>query len=262
MKKLLILALLILAGVKLQAATGDLDSLKQKLQLITNDSLKAPVYSQIADIYLKYDTIADRRKKTYYQNEALNYTMLALHVYSRYSDSTGLRTCFDNLAKVYFSQGKYSQAKWFVLQSNSISRIKNDVPNIIASLIKLSTVKMEIRDYKLAMRDLNEALSLSVKNKLPELEMATQKNYAYLYNRMDQPEKGTLALKRADVIAEQLRKQEAEIMAAIDRFAADTISVQKIDSVVKKKVLIAVKKPVPVKAKPLKKTSKKIVAAL
>jgi tetratricopeptide (TPR) repeat protein len=258
MKKLLILTLLILAGVKLQAATTDLDSLKQKLQLITNDSLKAPVYTEIAGLYLKYDTISNRKRKLYYQTEALNYTMMALHLYSRYSDSTGLRISFDNLAKVYSSQRKFSQAKWFILQSNNISRIKNDIPNIIASLVKLSTVKMEIRDYKLAMRDLNEALTLSIANKIPQLEAAVQKNFGYLYNRMDNPAKGAIALKRADTILDSIKAQEAATMAAIDKFARDTISPKKIDSAVKKKIVIATKKPVKVKKVP----SKKIVAAL
>jgi tetratricopeptide (TPR) repeat protein len=258
MKKLLILTLLILAGVKLQAATTDLDSLKQKLQLITNDSLKAPVYTEIADVYLKYDTISNRRRKLYYQTEALNYTMMALHLYSRYSDSTGLRVSFDNLAKVYASQRKFSQAKWFILQSNNITRIKNDIPNIIASLVKLSTVKMEIRDYKLAMRDLNEALSLSITNKIPQMEAAVQKNFGYLYNRMDNPAKGAIALKRADTILDGIKAQEAATMAAIDKFARDTISTKKIDSASKKKVVIAMKKPVKAKKAP----SKKIVAAL
>jgi tetratricopeptide (TPR) repeat protein len=259
MKKFLILTLFILAGIKLSAAASDLDSLKQKLQLITNDSLKAPLYSEIADVYLKYDTIANKRRRLYYQTEALNYTMLALHLYSRYSDSTGLRLSFDNLAKVYYSQKKFSQAKWFILQSNNISRIKNDIPNIIASLVRLSVVKMEIKDYKLAMRDLNEALSLSIANKMPEMEANVQKNYGFLYNRMDNPAKGAVALKRADVILDSIKKQEAATMLAIKKFATDTISNKTIDSAVKKKAVIVVKKPA---AKPKKATPKKIVASL
>nr|WP_294944602.1 hypothetical protein [uncultured Mucilaginibacter sp.] len=259
MKKFLILTLFILAGIKLSAVASDLDSLKQKLQLITNDSLKAPVYSEIADVYLKYDTIANKRRRLYYQTEALNYTMLALHLYSRYSDSTGLRLSFDNLAKVYYSQKKFSQAKWFILQSNNISRIKNDIPNIIASLVRLSVVKMEIKDYKLAMRDLNEALSLSIANKMPEMEANVQKNYGYLYNRMDNPGKGAVALKRADVILDSIKKQEAATMLAIQKFAADTISNKTIDSAVKKKTVIVAKKPA---AKPKKASPKKIVASL
>lgn len=260
MKKIVFLILLISAAIKVQAAQQQMnpDTLKQELQ-VTADSCKAPIYTLLADVYLKYDTIANRRKRTLYQTEALNYTMQALHYYSRYNDSLGLRVSFDNLAKVYFSQRKFSQAKWFILQSNSISRIKNDTLNVITSLVKLSMVKMEIKDFSLAMRDLNEALSLSIAGHMPQWEATVQKNYGFLYNRMDNPAKGAVALKRADVILDSLKRDEAAKMLAIQRFARDTIGTRTIDSALKKKVVItAVKKP----AKAKKVSSKKAVASL
>jgi len=234
MKKLFTLAILLLAGLKLFAADTQLDSLKMKLQQNTNDTLKGQIYSQIAAQYLKYDTIANKRKKFYYQSEALNYTMLALHNYSKYEDTTGLRVSFDNLAKVYHSQKKYSQAKWFILQSSNISRIKNDVPNLVASLIKLSTIKMDLKDYKLAMRDLNEALSLSTTNKIPKLESAVQLNYSFLYNRMKDYEKGTIALKRSQTIDEDIKKEEAAQILAMQA-GQDSIQARKTDSIVSSK---------------------------
>jgi tetratricopeptide (TPR) repeat protein len=255
MKKIVFLILLISAAIKVQAAQQQVspDTLKKELQ-VTADSCKAPVYTLLADVYLKYDTIANRRKRTLYQTEALNYTMQALHYYSRYNDSAGLRVSFDNLAKVYFSQRKFSQAKWFILQSNSISRIKNDTLNVITSLVKLSMVKMEIKDFSLAMRDLNEALSLSIAGHMPQWEATVQKNYGFLYNRMDKPEKGAIALKRAEVILDSLKRDEAAKMLAIQRFARDTIGTRTIDSALKKKVVItAAKKPVKAKKAPLKK---------
>jgi tetratricopeptide (TPR) repeat protein len=259
MKKFFILYLFILAALKLSAATGDLDSLKQKLQLITNDSLKAPVYTEIAGCYLKYDTIVNIRKKRMYQNEALNYTMMALHLYSRYSDTTGLRVSFDNLAKVYHSQKKFSQAKWFILQSNSLSRIKNDTLNIITSLIKLSNIKMDIKEYKMAMRDLNEALSMSVATRTPKMEAIVQQNYGYLYNRMGDPKKGDIALKRADLINDSIKRDEEARLAAI-QMPGDSIVVKKLITPtvkIKKKVIVSVGR------KPSKKQlAKKEVASL
>ncbi len=52
------------------------------------------------------------------------------------------------------------------------------------SLIKLAAIKMDIKDYSLAMGDLNEALKLSVDNHDPRTESKVQLNYALLYNRM------------------------------------------------------------------------------
>jgi hypothetical protein len=101
MKKIFTLTLFILlAASKLFADTHDLDSLKTRLQLTTIDSLKGNIYKQIAAQYLQYDTIKHSGVKRYYQSEALNYTMLALHNYSYYADTLGMRTCFDYLAKV------------------------------------------------------------------------------------------------------------------------------------------------------------------
>ncbi|TFF39179.1 hypothetical protein [Mucilaginibacter psychrotolerans] len=256
MKKIVLLILLISAAFKLQAAQQQQlspDTLKQELQ-ITADSCKAPIYTLLADVYLRYDTVANRRKRTLYQTEALNYTMQALHYYSRYNDSAGLRVSFDNLAKVYFSQRKFSQAKWFVLQSNSISRIKKDTLNVITSLVKLSMVKMEIKDFSLAMRDLNEALSLAIAGHMPQWEATVQKNFGFLYNRMDNPAKGAIALKRADAILDSLKRDQAVKMLAIQRFARDTIGTRTIDSALKKKVAVtATRKPVKAKKAPLKK---------
>ena len=161
MKLFITISVFFLLGLaKVSAANFDADTLKDKLS-VTSDSLKGALYAQIAAEYLHYDTISNKKTKLSYQNEAISNTLKALQYYSRYDDTVGLRTSFDNLAIVYRSQKKYSQAKWFILQSNTISRIKNDVPNIISSLLILASVKTAIKDYSLAMRDLNEALSLS-----------------------------------------------------------------------------------------------------
>ncbi|MBK0378758.1 hypothetical protein [Mucilaginibacter segetis] len=237
MKNLLLLTIFLIASAISVSAADNIDSLKQKLQLTTNDSLKGPVYSAIAAEYMKYDTITDKRQKLRYQNEALNYTMLALHMYSKYDDTTGLRTSFYNLATIYHSQKKFVQAKWFILQSNNLSRLQNDVPNIISSLIKLSAIKMDIKDYSLAMRDLNEALRLSTKNKMPLLESDVQRYYSFLYNRMKDYKKGDIALKRSIFIKDSIKKDEALKILAVQ----DSIKNRQ-DSINKKKVYASNKK--------------------
>ncbi|SDF41611.1 hypothetical protein SAMN05216464_117118 [Mucilaginibacter pineti] len=233
MKKLITCLFLLVAAFKLSAHADDLDSLKQKLQL-TADSLKGPIYTQIANQYLNFDTVANRRVRLFYQNEALNYTMLALHRYSSANDTLGLRTSFNNLSKIYRAQKKYSQAKWFILQSNTISRQRNDVPNIIASLIELSAIKADIKDYNLAMRDLNEALSLSVKNNDPKNESAVQVGYAGLYRHMKEYTKATLAIKRHEFIDDSIaHKIELDRLAVINK--QDSVKIKKQDSAIAKK---------------------------
>lgn len=204
-----ITTILLLGTSRLLAA--DIDTLA-----IKTDLLKAPIYAQMANGYLKYDTISDGVKRASYQDKALKYTYLALHYYSKNNDTLGLRNCFDNLATVYTAQKKYSQAKWFVLQSNELSRAKKDVPNIISSLIALAYIKTDIKDYNLAMRDLNEALQLSVANHMPVKESAVQQAYFILYNNVQNYPKAAIALKRHNDIEDSIRRSdEAKLVAQI-----------------------------------------------
>ncbi|MGZ3764355.1 MAG: hypothetical protein ACXVB0_02750 [Mucilaginibacter sp.] len=201
----------------IQLKTENIDSLKKQLRFAVNDTLKGPLYTRIALQYLKYDTISDKKTRLEYQSAVISNTMSALHFYSKYSDTIGLRTCFDNLAKVYHSQRKYIQAKWFILQSNTLSRQKNDKPNIISSLIELSSIKADIKDYSLAMRDLNEALIISSKNHYPQQESDVQLHYALLYNVMKNYAKASIALKRHTAIEDSIKRdEEAKLMAKLN----------------------------------------------
>ncbi|WP_374949179.1 hypothetical protein [Mucilaginibacter sp.] len=241
MKKLILIALLFFCTARVFADSRSLDSLKTLLQVTTNDSLKAGIYKQIAAEYLQYDTIKHVGVKRFYQSQALNYTMLALHNYSYYLDTLGVRTCFDYLSKVYLSQEKYSQAKWFLLQSNKISRDRKDIPGIITSLIKLSTVKMSNEEYELAMRDLNEAQQLSTVNKLPHFEVLVQQNFAYLYNRMGEEEKGSLALDKANKLSGLLKSDEKAMALALQK-APDFVVLNKKSTKPRKPLKTTVKK--------------------
>ncbi|TWR26945.1 hypothetical protein FPZ42_07885 [Mucilaginibacter achroorhodeus] len=235
MKKIFILIAILAATTSLRASNDTLDSLKQKLQSTKNDTLKGGICTKIAGEYLKFDTIVNRNVRNYYQTEAIHWTLTALQNYSFYEDTLGMRRSFDDLARVYIAQHKYSQAKWFLLQSTKISRKYKDAPALINSLVKLANVKMDNKETKLAMRDLNEALNLSIKYKLPAMEATVQQNYAYLYNRLNDNEKGDIAAKRVAEINEQIKKdQEVKDLAAA--MPKDSITVKKPDSIKKKRV--------------------------
>ena len=213
-----------------------MDSLKLIVKKYSNDTLKAAIFSEIATRYMDYDTINNKRKRLSYQNNAVTYSTLAMQQYYKGSDSLGMRASFDNMAKVYYAQKKFSQAKWFILQSNSLSRGKNDIPNVITSLITLSAIKSEINDYTLAMKDLNEAMSLSEKYNYPKFELLVLKNYALLYSRMKNYPKEELVLKKRDSLEAQIQKKEQDSLLAKVAIS-DSLQTKKIDSVqIKKKV--------------------------
>jgi tetratricopeptide (TPR) repeat protein len=208
--RLLTAAIIIISAYSASAQVTALqvDSLRQQLDSTKNDTVKAEINRKIASHYMNYQILVDKRTRRIYQENAINYTIQAIHAYSRYNDTLGLRNSFNSLVKLYREQKKYSQAKWFILQSNAISRQRNDVPGIISSLIELAAIKAQIKDYSLAMRDLNEALSLSSKHKMPKHESEVQTAYAMLYTKMDDPKKAAAANKRHDAILDSMLKGE------------------------------------------------------
>jgi hypothetical protein len=212
---------------------NNLASLKKELKVTTSDTLKALLDTRIALKYLDYDTISNTEKQKHYQNWAINYTLLAIHQYASYNDSTGLRDAYANLAKVYYSQKKYSEAKWFILQSNTLSRAKNDIPNIISSLLALASIKSDIKDYNLAKGDLDEALQLSITNHTPKTELEVLKNYAFLYNTLQNYAKEAIILKKRDTLLDSIRKSDE---AQLAKAAAQK---KKVDFASKKKLLLA-----------------------
>lgn len=210
-------AMIVPAGITPELLARN-DSLKtaRKLQ-IRSDSAKAAEYAQKAGEYLHYDTITNKKEKLAAENEAISYTLKAIHYYSRTDDTTGLRTSFDILAKVYRSEKKYPQAKWFILQSNTISRVKKDVPNIISSLLLLAGIKTDIKDYSLAMRDLNEALKLADSSHAPVTSAEVQLGFVMLYNNMKNYSKADIALKRYNFINDSIQhNSDARIAATAD----------------------------------------------
>lgn len=205
-----------LKELPVQKSPLNISALKEQISLVTNDTLKANLYQQIANYYLKYDSITVKKTKQTYQEAAIEYTIKALHAYSGYNDTPGLRTSFNNLVKVYTDQKKYSQAKWFVLQSNTMSRQQKDAANIISTLVELAGIKMAIKDYSLALRDLDEAKSLSIQNHYSKQESAVQQSYAMLYTRLNKPKEAAAALKRHDFIEDSIIKAaDAQRLAAL-----------------------------------------------
>jgi hypothetical protein len=68
---------------------------------------------------------------------------------------------FSDLAQVYFKLHRFSEAKWYFLQSNNISRQENDNRHTISNLVSLAALKIVIGDPASARADLAEARELA-----------------------------------------------------------------------------------------------------
>lgn len=185
MKSLSILSIILFSIIS-RSFAGNLDSLKQQLQITTIDSAKAAIYTRMVDYYLDENNAPNRYTKRINAENAINYTMLALHIYSKNDDTTGLKTSYINLSKAYRMQHLYAQAKWFILQANTLARQQAKVDDIIGTLVQLAAIKMDIHDYKLANRDLKEALRWSLHNDSLQVN-EIKKSYTRLYTYITVP---------------------------------------------------------------------------
>ncbi|MBL4675530.1 MAG: hypothetical protein JKY70_04895 [Mucilaginibacter sp.] len=68
---------------------------------------------------------------------------------------------FSELAQLYVKANRLSEAKWYFLQSNNISRQQNDYPHTINNLICLALIKADLGDLPQAQQDLNEAREMA-----------------------------------------------------------------------------------------------------
>jgi tetratricopeptide (TPR) repeat protein len=111
---------------------------------------------------------------------------LPLYFY-KLKDKSGAIKCFDQLALIYQQQRRFSEAKWFYIQSNTLARKMNNPSGIVNSLINLAHVKMSIGDHLLALRDIREAEQLSLKHKYNYKLIEIKSDLAELYTNIGDP---------------------------------------------------------------------------
>lgn len=68
---------------------------------------------------------------------------------------------FSDLARIYIKQKRFTEAKWFLLVSNNISRRQKDDKLTVSNLIDLAVIKANIGDCVLAEKDLAEAFTIA-----------------------------------------------------------------------------------------------------
>jgi len=87
---------------------------------------------------------------------------------------------FSELAKLYIKEKRFSEAKWFLLQSTIISRQQNNYALTITDLMDLAMVKANMGDAVQAQQDLTEALQLSNANGMLYNVAAIQKELKFV----------------------------------------------------------------------------------
>ena len=166
-------------------ALNYLRSAIKKYELVKNNNGIARSYVKLAEVY--------RRQKNYVKGEQL-IIKSALPLFRSTGYKAGRIDCFEGLGKIYQSQKRYTETKWFFIQQNTQARALNDTESIIISLINMGKVKVEIADFSLAKRDFNEAENLATKKNDLYLMALVKEAYAFYYKKSGNRTSANMAL--------------------------------------------------------------------
>lgn len=188
--------------------TETADSLQKQLDTAKNRCTQLELYTAIAAGLIQFDQPPTREVTYAEAGKAVDYVLKALHINSQDGDYFAIRNNFDVLSQAYFIQKKYTQAKWFNLQSNTISRDLHDVPHIVYSLMQMGTIKAAIKDYKLAQKDLDEAIVLAKYTYNLPLQIKIERQLAALYDKAGKVKEAIALQKHYSLLAANLKKAQ------------------------------------------------------
>lgn len=159
---------------------GDLTAATKFNNQVINFSASGMGIKFLGESYLNLSEIMIF-KKEYKAAEQLILKKTLPLVYYKLKDKEATMKCFEQLASLYEVQKRYSEAKWFYIQSNMLARTSRNTPGIVRSLSKLAHVKMAIGDTDLAIKDYKEAETLAKVNKyqLNLIEIKSDLSEAY-----------------------------------------------------------------------------------
>jgi hypothetical protein len=201
MKNITYTLIILLSALFINADANNIDSLQKQLDTTSNDRLKATLYTNIADQLIQFSGPKTREISYADAGKAIDYVLKAIHYNAKNDDTLALRNNFNCLGSAYFIQKKYTQAKWFVLQSNYISRYRRDVPEMINSLMQLASIKIAIKDYKMAEKDFNQAIILSKYKNDVQRQIDIEKCLATLYDNTNRAKLAVATEKHCDFLA-------------------------------------------------------------
>jgi len=189
--------------------------LQKQLDTAQNPCVKVILYTQIAANTIQFDQPKTRDVSYAEAGKAVDYVLKAIHINAQDGDYFALRTDYDLLSEAYFIQKKYTQAKWFALQSNNTSRNLGETTNIISSLLQLASIKTAIKDYKLAQQDLDEAMMLAKNTYNLILQIEIEHSMAVLYDKSGKVKEAIAMQKHYSMLMANLKKAQQPRIAVV-----------------------------------------------
>ncbi|GAB2972988.1 hypothetical protein GCM10027049_03650 [Mucilaginibacter puniceus] len=147
-------------------------------QLDEANHTSATTISAATKVYLPNVVAAVLNQRAYSLDIAEALLLKEAKHHMRYRQYTTASTDFNTLAKLYTVAKRFSEAQWFLLQSNAISKRESNDQLTITNLLDLATIKAAIGELALARTDLKEAHDLAslkgMSTDLAEIEKLTR----------------------------------------------------------------------------------------
>ena len=130
-------------------------------QLSEANYTSATFISAATKVYTPNVVVSTLNKRSYSLDIAEAILLKEAKHHMRYREYTTASTDFNTLANLYMVAKRFSEAKWFLLQSNAISKRENNDKLTITNLLDLATIKAAMGELALARTDLKEAHDLA-----------------------------------------------------------------------------------------------------
>ena len=132
-----------------------------QIALVKNSPLKRlPKFKLVAKNKIPKFTIPQQSDFDLEAQEAITMKTAQHHMRFREYDIASYN--FTDLAELYIKQNRFSEAKWYLLQSNAITRPQADDMHTITNLMDLAMVKANIGELLQSQQDLDEAHGLAM----------------------------------------------------------------------------------------------------
>ncbi|HEY1006387.1 MAG TPA: tetratricopeptide repeat protein [Sphingobacteriaceae bacterium] len=132
-----------------------LDNNMNSIMILSNSKL-------VSNVIVLYNSLASKNR-TKGSLKAAEETLLkkSIPLSIRYGNDRTNYNCFMALATCYADQKKYTQAKWYFIQSNISAKKAGYSRGEVLSLVQLAKLKRLIGDHRLALDDFREAEKLA-----------------------------------------------------------------------------------------------------
>jgi tetratricopeptide (TPR) repeat protein len=158
----------------------------------------------VAETYLQ---LAENKLSINKHDDAEYYIIKkALPLFTRMGNKAGRMRCFQGLSGLYYGQKRYSEAKWFCIQTTNLAEKLNDKQALIGSLIHIAEVKNALEDHADALVDYKKAESLAIQNRYMVKLVEIKGDMGETYNLMGNYSAAGSALDEYTLLHEKLVK--------------------------------------------------------